>query len=42
MIKILKVIVLNVIVMIMVMKSTTDDDNVDKECATLVKKANFM
>ena len=41
-IKILKVIFLNVIVIIMVTKSMTHDDNVDKDCVTLVKKTIFM
>ena len=42
MIKILKVIFLNVTVIIMVTKSMTPDDNVEKACVTLVKKTIFM
>ena len=42
MIKILKIIFLNVTVIIMVTKSMTPDDNVEKACVTLVKKTIFM
>ena len=42
MIKILKVIFLNVTMIIMVTKSMTPDDKVEKACVTLVKKTIFM